>query len=254
MKKSLKALILCGLASLMILTAVFASPVSVKAVPSTLSGSITLPSVEIYDSNSNLAAIINTPVQIDFEYPYGRDPYTIDQYAFGLVPGEFMYIYVNFDNTDPNVLNASDLQNVIANYSFSYNGVSYSGPTELTFYGGYAWAYYKWSDSGNDTGYGKVINDLKNQISNISNDSTLTGENRVIEFNEGDALPKSVIASLANSTGVTLKFTFVYEGYEFCTTITSEDAKRVYDSKVEWAGPCYLANNFPTVWTGKTVK
>ena len=102
-------------------------------------------------------------------------------------------------------------------------------------------------------GYYKSINDLKDMIRIISNDPTLTGENRVIEFAEGDALPKDVIAALANSTGVTLKFTFVYKGFEFCSTITSEDAKRIYDPAIEWYGPCFLAENVPTVWTGKTV-
>ena len=90
--------------------------------------------------------------------------------------------------------------------------------------------------------------------SNISNDATLTGENRVIEFNEGTALPGNIIGAMANSQNVTLKFTFVYNGFEFCTTITSEDAKRLNNPAIKWWGPCYLAENFPTVWTGKTVK
>ena len=147
-------------------------------------------------------------------------------------------------------------------YNVIYNGINYLGTASLIcddiddcdYENGYLWIeLILTSDSNEAEGYYKSINDLKDMIRIISNDSSLTGENRVIEFAEGDALPKDVIAALANSTGVTLKFTFVYKGFEFCSTITSEDAKRIYDPAIEWYGPCFLAENVPTVWTGKTV-
>lgn len=252
MKKSLNALILCGLASLMILTAVFASPVSVKAVPSTETTAATVEPLAL-DGNG-LVPIQGTSVTgtVDITYPYGA----------GLIDsGSGAALFVDPDGSI-GILLASLFTNNVLNevitfdYSISYLGSTYTGSVSITAYDEHdnlEIIYVVYGNIG-ASGYGQAINDLKNLIGNISKDSTLTGENRVVEFNEGTALPKSVISSLANSENVTLKFTFVYEGYEFCTTITSEDAKRVYDSKVEWAGPCYLANNFPTVWTGKTVK
>lgn len=247
MKKSLKALFLCVLTSLVMFAVVYASPIVAKAATHQLTS--------IVDENNN--ALTGCSVTIT----YSDDTVTLvsgTDYNYAMVynVGNSVHAFIVFtiDGNEPSVTGS-------AAYTLVYKGQTYVGSTSLTneFYDNGAITHtYLCREvvlfDGGATGYGKDLYDLKNSIGNISGSTTLTGENRVIEFNVGDALPGDVIAAMANSKDVTLKFTFVYEGYEFCTTITSEAAKKVYNPKVEWAGPCYLADNFPTVWTGKTVK
>ena len=247
MKKSLKALFLCALTSLVMFAVVYASPIVAKAATHQLTS--------IVDENNN--ALTGCSVTIT----YSDDTVTLvsgSDYNYAMVynvgNSVYAFIVLAIEGNEPSVTGS-------AAYTLVYKGQTYVGSTSLTneFFANESITHtYLCSEvllfDGGATGYGAQINDLKNHIGNISKDATLTGENRVVEFNVGTALPKSVISTLANSENVTLKFTFVYEGYEFCTTITSEAAKKVYNPKVEWAGPCYLADNFPTVWTGKTVK
>ena len=238
MKKSLKALILCGLASLVMFAVVYASPIIAQAATV---------SFDVYEEGTT-NVIGRATVTYD-ETLLSPSGYTGE--VGYLCATDVVAIQIIFNVTS----NPSSIDSLNASYDFVFAGTHYSGTAVLTNSGTHPTEFNYTAGATavtGTTGYGKEINDLKGQIGNISNDSTLTGENRVIEFKVGDALPKDVIAALANSTGVTLKFTFVYEGYEFCTTITSEAAKSVYDPEVDWAGPCYLADNFPTVWTGKT--
>lgn len=247
MKKSLKALILCALASVVMFAVVYASPIKALAATSNISvesaakdgnglmpipGSVVTGSarmtypdgVSVNDSNSGVALVVD------------------DGSIIGLL------FFAEFDQDVSN-----DVVEVA--YSVSYLGITYSGTVTLVTDSATEKSAYVVVGHVNlgATGYGKEINDLKGLIGNISNSTTLTGKDRVIEFNVGDSLPGDVIAAMANSKDVTLKFTFVYKGYVFCSTITSEDAKRLNDPSISWWGPCYLAKNFPTVWTGKTV-
>ena len=248
MKKSLKALFLCALTSLVMFAVVYASPIVAKAATSNMS-------VEpVALDGDGLVPIPGTVVtgSARISYPDGVSITGANSTGVALVieNGSTVYLlfYAEFDQ---------DISNDVieATYSISYLGTTYAGTVTLnadsdTEASAYVMAGHVGSVA---TGYYKQINDLKDMIDLVSKDSSLTGEKRVIEFNIGTALPKDVIATLANSTGVTVKFTFVYKGFEFCTTITSEDAKRIYNPDIEWYGPCFLAENCPTVWTGKTV-
>ena len=245
MKKGLKALILCGLTSLMVFTAVCVSPIISKA-----SQPLVYPIISEV-SEETCGTVTYT---VGNDVAFGRNIFSITGYYVDSRDVAIeLAVYANPIGDGEG--------HIYGTYDFDFAGKHYSGTVEL-FQAGYddeegAYAYYfigivTPSDSS-ATGYYKQINDLKDLISRISNDSTLTGDARVIEFNVGTALPKDVIKALANSDGVNLKFTFVYKGFEFCTTITSEDAKRIYNPEIEWYGPCFLAENCPTVWTGKTV-
>ena len=257
MKKSLKALILCGLASFVMFAVIYASPITAQATQSTDTYNLPVESSAL--EGIGLAPIAGTSVSgsgsVTFPAGLSIDTSDTDNNGIALViePDNSigLLIFVTFNE------DVSNLTNVTASYNVSYLGNTYVGTTTLSPDAGeikIQAGYIIVGSVNSATGYGKEIQDLENKIGNISNDSTLTGENRVIEFNEGTALPGNIMAAMANSNGVTLKFTFWYEGFEFTTTITGEDAKKVYDPKVEWCGPCYLAENFPTVWTGKTVK
>lgn len=237
MKKSFKALIFCVLTAFVMFAAVYASPIVAKAATQTNSETL-------LDESTLVPCGSVTVIYDDSEINFIG--YTMDPIVGYWMDSSDVAMMVVVDATPVN-----NVEVIKANYYFNFAGSTYSGTVDLV-YDGYA-NYFMLGVVGNgsNTGYDEAINDLKDLIGNISNDPSLTGEDRVIEFAEGDSLPGDVIAAMANSKNVTLKFTFVYKGYEFCTTITSEAAKTVYNPEVDWAGPCYLADNFPTVWTGK---
>ena len=239
MKKSLKALILGGLASLVMFAVIYASPIVAQAA----TDSVTIIQDYTGDPIGN-ATVYYDALESEPDSGYGLAGYWLDD------PSDPVVVIYYYSENEPS--------SIYASFNFTLDGVTYSGSVELTPEEGgevpcYSGMCHLAKGDSSATGYYKQINDLKDQISLISNDPTLTGDARVIEFNIGTALPKDVIKALANSTGVTLKFTFVYEGFEFCVTITSEDAKRIYNPDIDWYGPCFLAQNCPTVWTGKTV-
>ena len=243
MKKSLKALILCGLASLAVFAIVFVSPVVTKAA------NLSTHSDVIYDE------ITCSPCGT---VTYSWDSNVID--VMGFDPAFCGYWMDTEDVAALFIVSGTPLGsnpgNIQATYDFSFAGGHYSGTATLIYQsvnGGYDLYVFLAvvGSKGGAGAYFEQINDLKDMINIISGDSTLTGDDRVIEFSVGDSLPVEVIEALAKSNGVTLKFTFTYQGFEFCSTITSEAAKNGYNPAIGWYGPCYLAQNFPTVWTGK---
>ena len=248
MKKSIKGLVLGLLATLAAFALVYAKPMVAQAGSYSDSGT---EEIELYDLEDNYLGDVDVDYSLYFSWTGNvSDVYGCDWWGY-LYNNGCLHIccWVEFDDDE---LNASGS----CSYNISCEGNTYTGISSLVNWDGddYIWFevdLYPFDDSA--TGYYKSINDLKGMISNITKDSTLTGENRVIEFAEGTALPKDVIAAMATSNNVTLKYTFVYDGFEFCTTITSDAAKEVFNSEIGWYGPCFLAENFPTVWTGKTV-
>ena len=246
MKKSIKGLVLGLLATLAVFAVVYAKPMVAHAESRSYSRTESSPFCE-----SSTGAIIRRE-NIDYSLYFSWTGNVSDAeciWDFNAYDDDGLYIFcvIQFSGDEPNASGT-------CSYNLSYNGKIYTGIMTFVNSGNILVQQdlvYPLDDS--DTGYSKSINDLKGMISNITKDSTLTGENRVIEFAEGTALPKDVIAAMASSDNVTLKFTFVYEGFEFCTTITSDAAKEVFNSEIGWYGPCFLAENFPTVWTGKTV-
>ena len=270
MKKSIKVLVLGVLASLVMFAVVYAKPMVAQAGSYSDSGTEAVDrweSFEYWDEDegeydTGWRELDSYDVHYSLYFSWtGHDseddgidrsnPYYLDIWEEDGIM--YMDCYLYFLNPD---LDATGT----CSYNITCNGVNYIGMISLINDDEETWNYGRlWITNciltpSSDTaeGYYKSINDLKGMISNITNDSNLTGDNRVIEFSEGTALPKDVIAAMATSSNVTLKFTFVYDGFEFCTTITSDAAKEVFNSEIGWYGPCFLAENFPTVWTGKT--
>ena len=252
MKKSIKVLVLGMLASLVMFAVVYAKPMVAQAGSHSFSGTEEVDRYENYEYWD------------EDEGEYVTDWRRLDSYD-----GHYSlyFSWTGHDSEDDGIDRSNPVDDQICvqdrctcSYNITCNGVNYIGMISLINDDEETWNYGRlWITNciltpSSDTaeGYYKSINDLKGMISNITNDSNLTGDNRVIEFSEGTALPKDVIAAMATSSNVTLKFTFVYDGFEFCTTITSDAAKEVFNSEIGWYGPCFLAENFPTVWTGKT--
>ena len=70
---------------------------------------------------------------------------------------------------------------------------------------------------------------------------------KVVEYKTTGAISSKIIKALMNSEGVTLIYTFEYEGYVFTSAITSEMAAQIFIEGEDWYGPCYIAKHCPTV-------
>ncbi len=73
---------------------------------------------------------------------------------------------------------------------------------------------------------------------------------RVVNYNTTGAISSKIIKALMNSEGVTLIYTFEYEGIIFRSVITSESARAMYSETIDWYGPCYVAIFCPPVPIG----
>lgn len=70
---------------------------------------------------------------------------------------------------------------------------------------------------------------------------------KVVIYNYNGAINYRIIQALAKTQGVTLLYTFEYEGYVFTSAITSEMAAQIFIEGEGWYGPCYIAKHCPTV-------
>ena len=75
-----------------------------------------------------------------------------------------------------------------------------------------------------------------------------------VYYDFNGAISEKIIRALAQSEGVTLIYTFEYEGYTFRSTITSELAKEIMSPDIPWYGPCYIACNCPTEFVAVVAK
>ncbi len=94
-------------------------------------------------------------------------------------------------------------------------------------------------DEASARAFAKAIDEIVNQIKNAS-------EGQVIFCKGSGALSYKILAALAKTKGVTFIYTYEYEGIIFQSTITSELAAAAYSPEIEWYGPCFLAEHFPT--------
>ena len=83
-------------------------------------------------------------------------------------------------------------------------------------------------------------------VRHINPDGTVN-ETKTVEYNYNYAINEKIIEKLAQADGVTLLYTFEYEGYVFTSAITSEDAAKIFSKDIPWYGPCYIAKHCPTV-------
>ncbi|MBP3754516.1 MAG: hypothetical protein J6I66_06640 [Lachnospiraceae bacterium] len=70
---------------------------------------------------------------------------------------------------------------------------------------------------------------------------------KVVFYNCNGAINYRIINALANAQGVTLFYTFEYEGYVFTSAITSEMASQILIEGEDWYGCCYIAKHCPTI-------
>ncbi len=139
-----------------------------------------------------------------------------------------------------------------AEFEFVLNGNTYRGSFALDYIGDNFMStdtiYYLSQfavDDSND-GFYKEINNTVNEVELAAKGLNSDGSenpNKVVEYKCNGAINYKVINALANTEGVTLLYTFEYQGYIFTSTITSADAAKIYAEGVDWYGPCYIANN-----------
>lgn len=99
-----------------------------------------------------------------------------------------------------------------------------------------------------------TVNEIENAISDIN---TVIDENgkeviepKVIEYKCNTAISARIISAMTKAKNVTLLYTFEYDGIIFRAVITPEQAALIFNEKTKWYGPCYIAENFPTVPIG----
>ncbi len=146
-------------------------------------------------------------------------------------------------------------------FSFTFEGIAYYGNIGLTNYGtnfhpASPLALSQFVDTRDLYGvqaFGRAINEKVNEIDMAFNGHNADGtvnETKTVEYNYNYAINEKIIEKLAQADGVTLLYTFEYEGYVFTSAITSEDAAKIFSKDIPWYGPCYIASNCPTVMVG----
>ena len=91
--------------------------------------------------------------------------------------------------------------------------------------------------------FAQAITETVNEIEHAS-------EGQVLTCKGSGALSYRILSALAKTKGVTLIYSFEYKGIIFQSTITSELAAQAFSPDIEWYGPCFLAEHFPTIITG----
>ena len=147
--------------------------------------------------------------------------------------------------------------NCSVSYSFAYAGTNYSGTISLINlsnynFEGYITVYYSDLDNGGSEfsrAINAKVNDIDMAFRGLNPDGTIN-ESKTVEYNYNGAINEKIIAKLAQAEGVTLLYTFEYQGYVFTSVISSEDAAKIFSQDIPWYGPCYIASNCPTVMVG----
>jgi len=97
-------------------------------------------------------------------------------------------------------------------------------------------------DNGGDNGGEDEGTPYGNSIKNLVN--TIGAANGTIYFTEGSAIPNRVMKALAENPNASLNFVFEFEGVKYDFLITSKDAAKYYDEKIDWYGHVWLKNHF----------
>ncbi len=185
---------------------------------------------------------LNTNNQFNLYYNHPNNQYEIEPLSF-------------FSGSLP----ASATCNV--EFSFTFEGIAYYGNIGLTnsgtiFQCASILALSQFVDTRDLYGvqaFGRAINEKVNEIDMAFNGLNADGtvnETKTVEYNYNYAINEKIIEKLAQADGVTLLYTFEYEGYVFTSAITSEDAAKIFSKDIPWYGPCYIASNCPTVMVG----
>ena len=68
------------------------------------------------------------------------------------------------------------------------------------------------------------------------------GGERTVTWNQGTALPYDIMKTLQDNPGVTLIFSYTYQGIDYKVTISGKDAKAY--TEIPWYGPLYLYKHY----------
>ncbi len=169
-------------------------------------------------------------------------------------PGENVHATISFTSNEG--------ENIVASGSTTVGGISSASPGglfpinfNLEYAGGYNATVTVSSGTSSEKPSINAFNEsIKQECDEImfvaangtKPDGTVVAD-RVIHYDTGNALSGEIIKTMASVQGVTLEYTFEYKGIIFKSIITPEKAAAVAGENVPWCGPCYLANNFPTV-------
>jgi len=94
-----------------------------------------------------------------------------------------------------------------------------------------------------------TVNDIIKAASGLNHDGSENPQ-KVVFYNYNGAINYRIINALAKTQGVTLLYTFEYQGYVFTSAITSENAANIILENEDWYGSCYIAQNCPTALVG----
>lgn len=71
------------------------------------------------------------------------------------------------------------------------------------------------------------------------------GGERTVTWDQGTALPYDIMKTLQDNPGVSLIFSYTYQGIDYKVTISGKDAKAY--TEIPWYGPLYLYNHYGTL-------
>ena len=94
-----------------------------------------------------------------------------------------------------------------------------------------------------------TANDIIKAAAGMNHDGSENPQ-KVVFYNYNGAINYRIINALAKTQGVTLLYTFEYQGYVFTSAITSENAANIILENEDWYGSCYIAQNCPTALVG----
>ena len=97
-----------------------------------------------------------------------------------------------------------------------------------------------------------TVDDISKAAQGINHDGS-ENHQKVVFYNCNGAVNYRIIQALAKTQGVTLLYTFEYQGYVFTSAITSEMAAQIFIEGEDWYGPCYIAKHCPTALIGDEV-
>ncbi len=101
-------------------------------------------------------------------------------------------------------------------------------------------------------GIDNTVNEIGLAMQGLNGDGSVN-TNGIVEYKSNTAISPKIIKALMNAKNVTLIYTFEYQGIIFRSVITPEAAAAMYSETIEWYGPCYIAQNCPTVPVGLVV-
>jgi hypothetical protein len=197
---------------------------------------------------------------------FGSITLSYTETAANTFSGGYGIIKKNLNGTETIVFYAAFSPNgdgVSANITFNlnYNNASYSGT--MTLQQDPANTYYLFCEMPlfyfNDCTKGSVVEyrrDINKKITDIEkaaqgiNPDGSVNVTKTVEYSSDGALDGTIMDAMAKTEGVTLFYTYTYEGLIFRSAITSDAATALYSKDTPWYGPCLIADNCPTVLLG----